>query len=108
MINTHKYECATLKDLKYAIADANPTMFKDLTTKELKYIVRRVMPIKIDKEPVKRLMPAAMLIKALYEDVTQSDIPSTMNIWLDTWNETLSSLYQTYVLEETSVYFIID
>jgi len=108
MINTTKYKCATLTDLRYAIADANPTMFKDLTTKELRYIVRRIMPLKIDKEPIQRIMPASVLIKALYEDVTQSDIPSTMNIWLDTWNETLSSFYQTYVLEETSVYFIID
>jgi hypothetical protein len=108
MINTNEYRIATLKDLRYAIADANPTMFKDLTTKELRYIVRRVMPIKIDKEPVKRLMPAEVLIKALYEDVTQSDIPNTMNIWLDTWNETLSSFYQAYVLEKTSVLFIID
>ncbi len=108
MINTTKYQIATLKDLKYAISDANPTMFKDLTTKELRYIVRSVMPIKIDKTAVKRLVPADVLIKALYEDVLQSDIPSTMNIWLDTWKETLSSFYQAYVLEETSVYFIID
>lgn len=108
MINTHKYKCATLTDLKYAIADANPTMFKDITTKELRYIVRRIMPIKINKEPVQRIMPASVLIKALYKDVTQEDIPSTMNIWLDTWRETLSSFYQAYVLEETSVYFIID
>ena len=108
MINTTKYKCATLTDLKYALADANPTMFKDLTTKELRYIVRRIMPLKIDKEPIQRIMPASVLIKALYEDVTQSDIPSTMNIWIDTWNETLSSFYQKYVLEETSIYFIID
>jgi len=65
MINTTKYKCATLTDLRYAIADANPTMFKDLTTKELRYIVRRIMPLKIDKEPIQRIMPASVLIKAL-------------------------------------------
>ncbi|CAB4158419.1 hypothetical protein UFOVP704_3 [uncultured Caudovirales phage] len=109
MIVTTTWSFTTLDDIRNSISESNPTMFKDLTTKELKYILKRVLPIKVDKSYSGTLVHLEVIIKALYEDVTQSDIPNTLNIYVDTWTETLSPYYERFVLEKTTrfIYVIV-
>lgn len=98
---------AELTCLRKAISKHNPVMFKDFTLKELRWIVKRVFPVKVDKNYFGTVVMGSTLIKVLYEDVTQSDIPDTLNIYVDTWKETLGVFYQKYVIENEDPFFFV-